>query len=160
VTGAAKDSLVLDAAVDAAIEACGGDARAAVRALIVANNYLEAEVKHLAEAVSSGFTRQFQAKRRARPASTHFQDAEAKWLQDIDSRFPHYVDLVPPEDGFSDEMEDKIVQFLTPLYCTLYADLQGDEPSIHYCFAHEQDAVAFRAAFAGEAVKSRYKSVG
>jgi hypothetical protein len=29
---------VLDAAVDAAIEACGEDARAAVRALIVANS--------------------------------------------------------------------------------------------------------------------------
>jgi hypothetical protein len=125
----------------------------------VANNYLEADAKRLAEAVSSGFTRQFQAKRRAPPASTRFQEAEAKWLQDIDSRFPHYVDLVPPEDGFPDEVEDKIVQFLTPLYCTLYADLQGDEPSIRYCFGHEQDAAAFRAAFAGESVSPATKAL-
>jgi hypothetical protein len=38
--------------------------------------------------------------------------------------------------------------------------LQSDEPSIHYCFAHEQDAAAFHAAFAGVAVKSRYKKAG
>jgi hypothetical protein len=160
VTDTVENSLVLNAAVDAAIGACGGDARAAVRALIVMNNYLEAEVKRLAKGVSSGFTRRCQAKRNERPASTRFQDAEAKWRQDIDSRFPHYVNLVPPEDGFSDEVEDKIVQFLTPLYCTLYLDLQSDEPSIHYCFAHEQGAAAFHVAFAGVAVKSRYKKAG
>jgi hypothetical protein len=49
VTGIAEDSLALEVAVDAAIEACGGDPRSAVRALIAANNYLEAEAKRLAE---------------------------------------------------------------------------------------------------------------
>ncbi len=34
----------LEAAVDQAIAACGGDMRAAVRALIVANNFLESEL--------------------------------------------------------------------------------------------------------------------
>jgi hypothetical protein len=160
VTSTAQDPLMLDAGVDAAVAACGGDARAAVRALIVANSYLEAEVKRLAEAVSTGFTRQLGPRWRERPAFTRFQDAEAKWRQDIDRRFPHYVDLVPPEDGFSDEVEDKIVRFLTPLYCTLYTDLQGDEPSIRYCFAHEQDAAAFHAAFAGTVLKSRHKKAG
>ena len=33
----------LEAAVDEAIAACGGDPRAAVRALIVANHFLESE---------------------------------------------------------------------------------------------------------------------
>jgi hypothetical protein len=47
----------LEAAVDQAIAACGGDARAAVRALIVANNFLETEVAELKKAVSHAFTR-------------------------------------------------------------------------------------------------------
>jgi hypothetical protein len=37
----------LEAATDQAIAACGGDARAAVKALIVANEFLESEVCEL-----------------------------------------------------------------------------------------------------------------
>ena len=37
----------LEAAVDQAIAVCGGDMRAAVRALIVANNFLESEIAEL-----------------------------------------------------------------------------------------------------------------
>jgi hypothetical protein len=162
VVGPAENSLALDTAIDTEIEACGGDARAAVRALIVANNYLEAEVKRLAETVSSGFTRGFSAKRYDLFAFPDFRGGVAKWRQDIESRFPHSVDLAPPEGGFSDEVENTIVRFLTPLYGTydLYADLQGNDPCIHYCFAQEQDAVAFHAAFAGMALKSRPKMAG
>jgi FAD/FMN-containing dehydrogenase len=47
----------LDAAIDQAIAACGGDLRAAIGALIVANNYLEAEVEELMKAVSRAFVR-------------------------------------------------------------------------------------------------------
>lgn len=47
----------LEAAVDQAIAACGGDARSAVRALILANEYLENEVKDLMVAVSKGYAR-------------------------------------------------------------------------------------------------------
>jgi len=47
----------LEAATDQAIAACGGDARAAVRALIVANEFLESEVKELQAAVSNGYAR-------------------------------------------------------------------------------------------------------
>ena len=42
----------LEAAVDQDISACSGDARATVRALIVANDYLETEVGELMKAVS------------------------------------------------------------------------------------------------------------
>ncbi len=42
----------LEAAVDQAIAACGGDARDAIRALIVANDFLECEVSELMKAVS------------------------------------------------------------------------------------------------------------
>ena len=47
----------LEDAVDAAIAQCEGNERAAVRVLVLANSYLEAEVERLAEAVSRGFAR-------------------------------------------------------------------------------------------------------
>jgi hypothetical protein len=47
----------LQTATDQAIAACGGDARDAVKVLIVANEYLEAEVRELRAAVSTGYAR-------------------------------------------------------------------------------------------------------
>ena len=47
----------LEAAVDQAIAACDGDKRSAIRALIVANNYLESEVAELMKAVSNAYAR-------------------------------------------------------------------------------------------------------
>lgn len=45
----------LEAAVDQAIAACDGNMRSAIRALIVANNYLESEVAGLMKAVSHAY---------------------------------------------------------------------------------------------------------
>ena len=53
----------LDAAADAALAACGGDARSAVKALISLNAELEDRLGRVSGAVSSGFTRG-----RAKPA--------------------------------------------------------------------------------------------
>ena len=47
----------LEVATDQAIAACGGDVRSAIKALIVANEYLEWEVKQLQAAVSNGYAR-------------------------------------------------------------------------------------------------------
>jgi hypothetical protein len=47
----------LEAAADEAIAACGGDMRDALKALIVANEYLESEVCELMQAVSHAFMR-------------------------------------------------------------------------------------------------------
>ena len=47
----------LEAEVDEAIRMCGGDVRAALRVTLVANAYLDAEVKRLTEAISTGFAR-------------------------------------------------------------------------------------------------------
>ena len=47
----------LEAAVDEAIAACDGDMRATIRALIVANDYLETEVGELMKAVSRAYVR-------------------------------------------------------------------------------------------------------
>ena len=47
----------LDAAVEQAIAVCDGDMRAAIRALIVANNFLESEISELKKSVSHAYTR-------------------------------------------------------------------------------------------------------
>ena len=47
----------LEAAVDEAIAACDGDLRATIRALIIANNFLESEVSELMKAVSHAYAR-------------------------------------------------------------------------------------------------------
>lgn len=47
----------LESAINQAISACGGDLRATIRALIVANEYLETEVGELMKAVSHAYAR-------------------------------------------------------------------------------------------------------
>jgi hypothetical protein len=51
------DARELEAAIDQALAACGGDLRAAIGALIVANNFLETEVEELMKAVSHAYVR-------------------------------------------------------------------------------------------------------
>jgi len=52
-----QDALLLEAAADQAIAACGGDTREAIKALIVANDFLETEVAELMRAVSQAYAR-------------------------------------------------------------------------------------------------------
>ena len=47
----------LEADVDTVIAACGGSTRAAIRALIIANEYLNAEVERLRSSQSVGYVR-------------------------------------------------------------------------------------------------------
>jgi hypothetical protein len=47
----------LEAEVQQAIDLCGGDLRAALRATLIANAFLEAEVERISAAVSTGFSR-------------------------------------------------------------------------------------------------------
>ncbi|MGJ4972877.1 hypothetical protein ACQR1N_31105 [Bradyrhizobium sp. HKCCYLRH1073] len=47
----------LEQSVDQALAACGGDARATIRALILANEYLESEVAELMKSVSHAYAR-------------------------------------------------------------------------------------------------------
>jgi hypothetical protein len=53
----AQDADELEAAVAQAIAACDGDLRSTIRALIVANKYLESEVTDLKRAVSHAYVR-------------------------------------------------------------------------------------------------------
>jgi hypothetical protein len=59
----ADEAAALEGQVDEAIAICGGDVRAALRAALIANSFLEAEVERLARAVSFGFTRGTSARR-------------------------------------------------------------------------------------------------
>ena len=52
-----SDTDPLEAAADQAIATCVGDAREAVKALIVANHFLEPELEKLRAAVSRGYAR-------------------------------------------------------------------------------------------------------
>jgi replication-associated recombination protein RarA len=47
----------LEAAVDAVVALCEGDQRAALRALVAANDYLNADVERLQELISKGYAR-------------------------------------------------------------------------------------------------------
>jgi hypothetical protein len=47
----------IEASVDAAIAACDGNPRATVRALLLVNAYLEAELDRLGELISPGYAR-------------------------------------------------------------------------------------------------------
>lgn len=60
-----ESEATLDGAVAATIKECGGDPLAAIRALLVANAYLEEEVVRLAEAVSRGYARRDPRRERA-----------------------------------------------------------------------------------------------
>ena len=53
----AETAALLEAEVDEAIATCGGDVRAALRATLIANAYLEAEIERLTESISIGFAR-------------------------------------------------------------------------------------------------------
>jgi len=52
-----SDADQLEAAADQAISICGGDARETIKALIVANHFLESELEKLRAAVSTGYAR-------------------------------------------------------------------------------------------------------
>ena len=47
----------LELAADQAIASCGGDMRSAIRALILANDYLEYEIEQILASVSKGYIR-------------------------------------------------------------------------------------------------------
>jgi hypothetical protein len=53
----ADAAALLQAEVAEAIALCSGDVRAALRATLIANAYLESELERLTEAISTGFAR-------------------------------------------------------------------------------------------------------
>ena len=52
-----ETTALVEAEVAEAIASCGGDVRAALRATLIANAYLETEIERLTEVISTGFGR-------------------------------------------------------------------------------------------------------
>jgi hypothetical protein len=71
----------LELAVDEVIAICDGDPRAALKAALVANAYLESEVQRLTHAVSVGFVR-----RRVTPARQASEKVD-EWRDLRDAKF-------------------------------------------------------------------------
>jgi hypothetical protein len=76
-------------------------------------------------------------------------------------QYSHFVDLIPPPEGFPDSVEEEIVQFLER--CSGTFDLQGQiatgDVFIRYCFEQSADAQAFHARFVGAAEKAVFRKV-
>jgi hypothetical protein len=73
----------------------------------------------------------------------------------------HCVDLTPPAEGFSDEVEEQIIRFLECRSGTfdLYGEIATGDAYIRYCFAQSADANAFHGRFAPAAKKAIIKRV-
>jgi hypothetical protein len=86
----------LEAAANQAIAACGGDARETVKALIVANHFLETELEKLRASVSAGYARlPRDRKDHVRPWTSSTFHASRRCLADsIPRRFPACPHLV------------------------------------------------------------------
>jgi hypothetical protein len=90
----------LEAAADQAIATCGGDAREAVTALIVASNFLEAQFAKVRAAVSSGYAR------------GRFDPPPAIGRRELMSEVTYYVALpfVVADDGIAPGRADRVIQ--------------------------------------------------
>ena len=87
----------LEAEVDEAIAICGGDVRAALRATLVANAYLEAEVERLTETISTGFARGRIRKPSTKSAGAAGMETTATILHaDLDAFYASVEQLLDP----------------------------------------------------------------
>ena len=80
----------------------------------------------------------------------HQQQGE---LSEVDSRYPHHVDLVPPLAGFDESVEEEMIEFLEQRVGTfdLYGEIESGDAFVRYCFARVEDAQAFHSRFAAAA---------
>ncbi|MDQ0349391.1 hypothetical protein [Ancylobacter vacuolatus] len=68
VDGAAEPIDVTDDDVNTALEACGGDARATIKALLIAGQFLERELDEARQEASRGYVRRGPVRREVGPA--------------------------------------------------------------------------------------------
>ena len=85
-----------------------------------------------------------------------------KWREEISTKFPHHVDVVPPPAGYSRSAEEEIMNFLESRVGTfdLFGAIADSRPFIRYCFEHAADAQAFREQFGPTAETSTLKKAG
>jgi hypothetical protein len=80
----AQAAQALEQEVDQAIEACGGDIRAALRAALIANSFLLEEIERLTRAVSVGFTRRQSPSRKASEMLDRWREISAGQLPGVE----------------------------------------------------------------------------
>jgi hypothetical protein len=75
--------------------------------------------------------------------------------------YPFRVDLIPPPEGFSDDVEEEIILFLERLAgtCDVWGRIATGDEFLRYCFAQRTDAEAFQRRFLPVAEKAVYREV-
>src|SRR5215831_6609567 len=85
--------------------------------------------------------------------------SDATWRAKSGAEYRYCVDLVPPPEGFSDEVDEEIIEFVER--CSGTFDLCGEitdrDAFIRYCFEQAADAEAFHDRFARAAKKAILK---
>ena len=89
------------------------------------------------------------------------RQSDATCREPAGTRYAHCVDLTPPPEGFSDEVEEQIIRFLERRSGTfdLYGEIATGDAFIRYCFEQSADADAFHGRFAPAAKKATIKKV-
>jgi hypothetical protein len=73
--------------------------------------------------------------------------------------YPFRVDLVPPPEGFGDDIEEEIVRFLERRAGTfdVWGQIATGDEFLRYCFTQRADAEAFQRQFLPVAEKAIYR---
>jgi len=85
--------------------------------------------------------------------------SDATWRTESGPKRSHCVDLIPPPEGFSDEVDEEIIEFVERCSGTfdLYGEITNRDAFIRYCFEHAADAETFHDRFARAAKKAILK---
>jgi hypothetical protein len=87
--------------------------------------------------------------------------SDATWRAQSGAKYRYCVDLIPPPEGFSDEVDEEIIEFVER--CSGTFDLCGEITDrvafVRYCFEQAADAEAFHDRFARAAEKAILKKL-
>jgi hypothetical protein len=87
--------------------------------------------------------------------------SDATWLAKSGAKYTYCVDLIPPPEGFSDEVDEEIIEFVERHSGSF--DLRGEitdrDAFVRYCFELAADAEAFHERFARAAEKAILKKL-
>lgn len=87
--------------------------------------------------------------------------SDATWRAESGATYSYCVDLVPPPEGFSDEVDEEIIAFVERCSGTfdLFGEITDRDAFIRYCFEQAADAEAFHDRFARAAEKAILKKL-
>jgi hypothetical protein len=87
--------------------------------------------------------------------------SDATWRAKSGAKYRYCVDLIPPPEGFSDEVDEEIIEFVERCSGTfdLFGEITDRDAFIRYCFEQAADAEAFHDRFARAAEKAILKKL-